>query len=668
MSDELDSERISLEPESLAQEPQVEKKPRCRLQVQWPLGGDLFFDNIRSRAYVVLLLSFYIVSLFIETRNLNSFEIFWAGIALVPVTGIFLRPNDAVVSRLWSLVFIGAVAALNAWVLLNLRDLEDSNSVSFQFAIGIRIVITLVLDLSCILELVNLVFHTPYFFEYRQRVYLESSAEKLKKYRKQIASRTFGREDPRGEPVPQSLWKRIRASFPKDLLVPSVLILSSFCTCFLLVYTGAAVTQALLNVRSNLNKDLDSVTSTKVLFLALDSFITDLADIALLSNLTQSLQLLERISPVLKNVTSSLENSGQNEDALQLTEAASSLTEASIMILKQVDAFQGSLDRLFDRTRNISSSRSVGSLEASGQDSFSAWLSNVFEKLITTTIAILGDTENLLQSLINNIPVPLIIAMSLSLLLSLYATISFAYVKYIKRLREGKPISLGTRDSSDRNLWPVFELRKSALIFGVQFSSALIGFLLVFLLSYVLLYFLFLPETWKIIDIHAFIAFIVQFAIVHLLKVAVLDFWGKFLISPDRTVVKDFRAWRWYYLTSIVLGFITGVLSALTRFGLIIFIGLLSLFRVDVTLFPDSLLRLDTCYVSFRSFVLANHRHDNPVVSSFLYFLNEKGKSPVSKPKQRWQMAYTPAIDPKLQDLRRRAIHVQEYKQQEMVQ
>ena len=178
MSDELDSERISLEPESLAQEPQVEKKPRCRLQVQWPLGGDLFFDNIRSRAYVVLLLSFYIVSLFIETRNLNSFEIFWAGIALVPVTGIFLRPNDAVVSRLWSLVFIGAVAALNAWVLLNLRDLEDSNSVSFQFAIGIRIVITLVLDLSCILELVNLVFHTPYFFEYRQRVYLESSAER----------------------------------------------------------------------------------------------------------------------------------------------------------------------------------------------------------------------------------------------------------------------------------------------------------------------------------------------------------------------------------------------------------------------------------------------------------------------------------------------------------
>jgi hypothetical protein len=50
------------------------------------------------------------------------------------------------------------------------------------------------------------------------------------------------------------------------------LILSSFSTCFLLVFTAGSMTQFVWDVRNNLQQTMFDIKSTKMLFVSVDNF------------------------------------------------------------------------------------------------------------------------------------------------------------------------------------------------------------------------------------------------------------------------------------------------------------------------------------------------------------------------------------------------------------
>jgi len=639
-------------------------------RLQWPLGGDLFYDNVKSRAYIVLIISYYIVSLFIDTRGENSVVIFMAGVALVPLLGILLIANEHNSYRVWLLVFLAFVAFINYGVVYSAKNSQEPPSITVKFALWIRIAITLVLDAYCLLGFISHIFKIPYFFEYRARVYMESTVSKMRSYRKQAAEKTFFKRDLQIERAAPTCWSRLKGFFSRDLFVPSVLILSSFSTCFLLVFTAGSMSQFVWDIRNNLQQTMFDIKSTKMLFVSVDNFFSNFSESFDLNIVTANLETLQKTYPQFENVTAALELAGLKAEADIAKKIDLELVEAVSTLVNQMKVLQDALNLLTENSSSIPTSpQSFGPKALNESDEFfvSGWIKEGYDKLVTNTIDVLDSIANFLDSVISHITVPFSLSMCISTVLSLYATAwaPFAYRSLITKLRHGEPIKLGTSDSRSKELISLFELPKSALLFGVQFSSAFIGFVLVFFCSFTIFFLLLLPEFWDFLGMNAVATFLISFAVVFLLKLLILDYWGRSLISGDGTIVKNFRAWRWYYLTSVVLGFITGVLSALTRFGLILLIGLMSLFRLDITLFPDALLGLDTCYVSFRSFVFANHRHDNPFMASALTLLAEKEPNPPSRPKRRWQLAYLLTIDPSLKAFRRPVVASDSEKVQE---
>ena len=242
------------------------KKSTFWRRLLWPLGGDLFYDNVKSRANIVLIISYYIVSLFIDTRGENSFGIFMAGDALVPLLGILLIANGPNVHRVWLLVFLAFVAFINYGVVYSAKNSQEPPSNTVKFALLIRIAITLVFDAYCLLGFISHIFKIPYCFEYRAGVYVETTMSKMRSYRKKTAEKTFLK---RAAPT---CWSRFKGFFSRDLFVPSVLILSSFSTCFLLVFTAGSMTQFVWDVRNNLQQTMFDIKSTKMLFVSVDNF------------------------------------------------------------------------------------------------------------------------------------------------------------------------------------------------------------------------------------------------------------------------------------------------------------------------------------------------------------------------------------------------------------
>ena len=90
---------------------------------------------------------------------------------------------------------------------------------------------------------------------------------------------------------------------------------------------------------------------------------------------------------------------------------------------------------------------------------------------------------------------------------------------------------------------------------------------------------------------------------------------------------------------------------------------MVSLFRIDRTTFPPSLVKFDNAYVSFISFALAQHVHDNPVrifgAESFRKNYEDNKDVPLKsrQARFRWQLAYTLLLDPSLQQHRRHNVN-----------
>lgn len=115
--------------------------------------------------------------------------------------------------------------------------------------------------------------------------------------------------------------------------------------------------------------------------------------------------------------------------------------------------------------------------------------------------------------------------------------------------------------------------------------------------------------------------------------------------------------WGWYFIVSTSLGFIIGIIRAFTRLVMLILIAVISLFRIDATVFPPSLQRFDHCYVSFMSYVYTLQSHYNPalVVAADCWRQiwdsckeNDLKGAKSRKATLRWKLAYTLLIDPSL--------------------
>jgi hypothetical protein len=99
----------------------------------------------------------------------------------------------------------------------------------------------------------------------------------------------------------------------------------------------------------------------------------------------------------------------------------------------------------------------------------------------------------------------------------------------------------------------------------------------------------------------------------------------------------------WFIFENIMLflNAITCFYSAITRFLYFVTYSIACVFRVDISLFPKSLLSWDFCYASFMATAVMEHTHHNP---NMLWAVQEMQRKKMlatnSKPRDRWKLGY----------------------------
>ena len=178
-----------------------------------------------------------------------------------------------------------------------------------------------------------------------------------------------------------------------------------------------------------------------------------------------------------------------------------------------------------------------------------------------------------------------------------------------------------------------FIITRAPTLLGVQFSSAIVGF---FLLSAVVAAVLLLLTYQPLID---FVIFgdanplVIQLVIMKVVQMVVLDrvlTRGQLLDRVNKggrlysvtddggNVIQRPVMWSWLSSVLLLFGFVTGVMSAVTRFVFHIVVSIVALFRLDQTIFPKRYIGFDAGYCAFMSVVMLRHRHTNPIWSAFL--------------------------------------------------
>jgi len=82
--------------------------------------------------------------------------------------------------------------------------------------------------------------------------------------------------------------------------------------------------------------------------------------------------------------------------------------------------------------------------------------------------------------------------------------------------------------------------------------------------------------------------------------------------------VSNPRGWTLYSVAMVCINIITGFFFAFKRFVLLTALSVVAVCRLDCTIFPDSIVTLDTGFSSFMALLAISHRHRSPIISIFV--------------------------------------------------
>lgn len=178
-------------------------------------------------------------------------------------------------------------------------------------------------------------------------------------------------------------------------------------------------------------------------------------------------------------------------------------------------------------------------------------------------------------------------------------------------------------------------------------------FWLIFLISYVL------SNTYILRRLN-YVSMILDFfkTLSTLIVKFFLDFLANWLlVNKESKRIGRPIIWEWYFIISTSHGFIIGIIRAFTRLVIFFIVSMMSVFRIEATIFPPSLQRFDQSYISFMSYIYTLHSHDHPawVVAADCWrqVCDSSGRNQLNNDKSiraklRWNLAYTLLIDPSL--------------------
>jgi hypothetical protein len=561
---------------------------------------DLFSDRVRSRTFTVLVLSFFIVHVFLysELGQLSIVGRFFNAFPYALVAALILASNNPSANLLWQTFSLLIIIGINVLILLpSSFEVIAQVTLLSKVVSMLRLALLLLIDLHYIVATIRFLLGWENYIQQKESAYIEYSRHKMKEYKRVSAKRVFS-----------SGSLKVQES-QSPVFIPSVLIASCFSTFLLMLFTATSTFEYFQTVSTELEQGIADYDHIVTFTKNSERFISHSLNVLDSYQIDQSLKRLFQLTKHFEEQADLLLGSEFEENA-----------NLSKRLLQEFKPYLHDLEKYVDSMHNESRRLCLDASDHCHEKSFFKEALKRYAAVSTSILSSLEDGRLLLNSLYFSLKVSWKVALAFSFIIAvLIIPVSLlSYRRIILKLRNGKASRI-QRNKSDvqKELDSVFDLRNSPFVVGVQFSSAYIGFYLVFVLVFSFFFFVSWERLWKYIELSSLPNIALQALVVFLCtNVVLIICLGRRLVS-DSSRVKKPLIWSWYFVIALFAGFISGVLGAFVRFVSLLVISFFSMFRIDFTLFPKRLQAFDITYVTFMSFVLGQHRHDNPHIYAF---------------------------------------------------
>ena len=162
--------------------------------------------------------------------------------------------------------------------------------------------------------------------------------------------------------------------------------------------------------------------------------------------------------------------------------------------------------------------------------------------------------------------------------------------------------------------------------YATQISNGLITFALIAFLVFIIALFLCWELTYYVIGIIIYnhypliITLLVPLVINFLIKMVSTKY-----VGGNSTILRRF-SWMFFDLFQMLLSCVTGVAKGIARFVMLTVVNVLSLPRMDVSIFPawvDYYLQIDSGAKSYFGLILMYHQHNNPLMRVSCWILED---------------------------------------------
>lgn len=660
------------------------------LPKRWRVLTDIFFDRTRSRALTTSSLVFLGVYTFYSSYDAQAMKRFGSimlGAVLVCGVNSLGNINRSFLTFPFSLAWIGL---LNFWILysnlyskvIKSVDEVDILDLSEIFIIVVLAILMIIIDICALNTIVPIPGLSYNSYSSRMRHYSSHVKSRMRKLRKHASRDAFrGKskvEDDdddevitHGSSLCRGLWCYCLScwccccSFVQSIkgvvYIPSLLFVSSFTTAIILAFcavssldwitaTGRAIYTSTIAVQDGLDL-LDRFDDTA-------EHLFDTYDPGQLANAISVLKAAALNDTYEGNLTEAVEVIELHEELLQnLT-----LTLVSFDFNTNNASYEDGVDLEHSILGRSLLSENTTDLDYITYEEMQTWFTQEYRPFISGVRSLMIGVVEVILSIVSNLFVPSIVSVNVAFWVGTISTLSVMrmYRETQRDLRKG---SFSRRISGDnqarKEFNGMFSITHASTLLGIQFASGYVGFYVVSSLVFSIVFFLTWDQSWERFHGLEVLSGLAQVILIWVFKTLVFDLlWGRRLITKDRTTVLKSPNWAYYFFFSSFLGFLSGILNAIVRFLLLFFLSLGAIFRIDRSLFPESIRWMDSSYVSYMSYALAIHRHDNPyqLVAADAIVSNTHGTEESRRKRRnafKWKLAYTLLIHPELRQFRK---------------